>query len=157
MKTFSQLIKDALENVKEIFPWDLADSLDLSKPLIVDVREPYEFDAMHIEKSINVPRGILETACEYNFEETIPELVEARNKTVIVLCRSGNRSIFVAEVMQKMGYTNVISLKTGLRGWNDAEYPLVKKGNITIDIEYADEFFTGNLRPEQISNRSNSK
>ena len=58
---------------------------------------------MHIKDSINVPRGILETACEYNFEETVPELVKARDKEIILVCRSGNRSVFAAEVMQQMG------------------------------------------------------
>ncbi len=151
MKTFNQLIKDALEHVKEIFPWDLADTMESATPLIIDVREPYEFAAMHIENSINVPRGILETACEYDFEETIPELVEARNNPVVVICRSGNRSIFVAEVMQKMGYTDVVSLKTGLRGWNDAELPMVDQKNDIVDIDDADLYFTPKLRPEQHS------
>ncbi len=151
MKTFNQLIKAAAENVREIFPWDLADKNDSSAPLIVDVREPYEFEAMHIKGSINVPRGILETACEYDFEETVPTLVKARNKPVVVVCRSGNRSIFVAAVMQKMGYTDVISLKTGLRGWNDAEYPLVNSEKNTVEVELADEYFTPKLKPEQLS------
>ena len=42
------------------------------QPMLLDVREPYEFDAMHIPNSVNVPRGILESACEWDFEETIP-------------------------------------------------------------------------------------
>ena len=150
VKTFNQLIKDAQKNIKEVFPWDLADNKDPT-PLIVDIREPYEFDAMHIKDSINIPRGILETACEYDFEETVPELVEARNKPVIVVCRSGNRSIFVAEVMQVMGYTDVTSLKTGLRGWNDAEYPLVTNDDTAVDIELADDYFTTKIKPEQLS------
>jgi len=151
MKTFNQLVQQAQKNVHEIFPWDLTEMMESSTLLLVDVREPYEFDAMHIKGSINVPRGILETACEYNFEETISELVEARDKTIIVVCRSGNRSIFVAEVMQIMGYTDVTSLKTGLRGWTDAELTLVTKDNNIIDVDDADTFFTPNLKPEQLS------
>ena len=78
MKTFTQLVEASRANVKEIFPWDLVERLKDSQVLIVDIREPYEYDAMHIQDSLNVPRGILETACEYDFEETVPELVEAR-------------------------------------------------------------------------------
>ncbi len=151
MKTFVQLIQEAQQNVKEIFPWDLADNMETNDILIIDVREPYEFKCMHIQDSINVPRGILETACEYGFEETVPKLVEARNKPVVVVCRSGNRSIFVAEVMQKMGYSDVISLKTGLRGWNDAELILVDQDNDSIDIDDADLYFAPKLRPDQHS------
>ena len=105
----------------------------------------------HIENSINVPRGILETACEYDFEETVPALVESRNKPVVVVCRSGNRSLFVADVMQQMGYKEVLSLKTGLRGWNEAEQPLIDGNSNPVNIDDADEYFTPNLRPEQLS------
>ncbi len=152
MKKFSQLIEECLERVNEIFPWDLEEMLKQDeKPLLIDVREPKEFEAMHIYNSINAPRGLLETCCEYDFDDTIPELVEARNKQVIVICRSGNRSIFAADVMQQMGYENVVSLKTGLRGWNDSELPLISITNDNIDIDNADDFFAPKLRPEQFT------
>lgn len=152
MKKFTDLVAESAENVTEIFPWDLEEKLDNdSKPLLLDVREPYEFEAMHITDSINVPRGILETACEYDYEETVPELVEARNKEVIVICRSGNRSIFAAEVMQKMGYKNVVSLKTGLRGWSDYEQPMFDKDGNEISEDDAIEYFTTHLRADQMS------
>jgi len=47
-------------------------------------------------------RGILETACEYGYEETVPELAQARERAVVIVCRSGNRSALVAWVMQEM-------------------------------------------------------
>lgn len=150
MKTFQQIVAEALQDVKELMPWDLEEKLGESNPpLLVDIREPYEFDAMHIKDSINVPRGILETACEYNFEETVPVLADARDREVIVICRSGNRSVLACSSMQAMGYQNVVSLKTGLRGWNDYEQPLVDVSDNTVDIDDADEFFTTRLRPEQ--------
>ena len=152
MKRFSQLIQECLERVDEIFPWDLEEMLKKDeKPLLIDVREPKEFEAMHIYNSINVPRGILETSCEYDFDETIPELVEARQKDVVIICRSGNRSIFAADIMQQMGYKKVVSLKTGLRGWNDSELPLIDVKNNNVDIDAAEEYFAPHLRPEQFS------
>lgn len=151
MKTFNQLVEETRKRVKELFPWDVEERLESEKLLIVDVREPYEYEVMHIENSINVPRGILETACEYDFEETIPELVEARDKPVVVVCRSGNRSLFVADIMQQMGYQEVYSMKTGLRGWNEAEQPLKDKSESLVDVDLADEYFTPKLRPEQFS------
>jgi rhodanese-related sulfurtransferase len=149
MKTFTQLVEAARAHVKELFPWDLVDRLEQNDILIVDIREPYEYDAMHIKDSLNVPRGILETACEYDFEETVPELVESRDKEVVVVCRSGNRSIFAAEVMQEMGFQKVFSLQTGLRGWNEFEQPLVDKDNIEVLIDDADDYFTAKVHPEQ--------
>ena len=150
MKKFNQLVDEARKNVKEIFPWDIADRIPDHATIIVDVREPYEYDAMHIQDSINVPRGILETACEYNYEETVPELVMARDKEIILVCRSGNRSIFAAEVMQQMGYKHVYSLKTGLRGWADNEYPLIDKNATPVDLDTAEEYFLPRVRPDQL-------
>jgi rhodanese-related sulfurtransferase len=149
MKTFTQLVEASRTKVKELFPWDLVERLQTADLLIVDIREPYEYDAMHIQDSLNVPRGILETACEYDFEETVPELVEAREREVVLICRSGNRSIFAAEVMQQLGYQRVYSLKTGLRGWNEFEQPLVDINNQPVSIDDADDYFAAKVRPEQ--------
>lgn len=150
MKTFNQLVAECQDSVDELMPWDLEEKIEGTKhPILLDIREPYEFCAMHIYGSINVPRGILETACEYDYEETVPELVEAREKEIVVICRSGNRSLLAAAVMQDMGYKNVSSLKTGLRGWNDYEQPLVNEHNEAVDIDDAERYFTPHLRPDQ--------
>ena len=151
-KTYKDFVKELLPEVKELFPWDLRDLLDGEDGknlLIVDIREPYEFDAMKIENSINVPRGILEAACEWDYEETVPELVNARERKIIVICRSGNRSVMAAHVMQLMGYKDVVSLKTGLRGWNDSEEPLVDKSGNSVDIDKADEYFNAPVSEEK--------
>ena len=84
------------------------------------------------------------------FDDTVPELVESRERDVIVVCRSGNRSAFAAATLQQMGYRKVYSMKTGLRGWNDYELPLVTAAGKTVPVEQADEFFTSRLRPEQL-------
>ncbi|MEW8041607.1 MAG: rhodanese-like domain-containing protein [Candidatus Thiodiazotropha endolucinida] len=151
MKNFLNLISDSLTDVKEIMPWDLEERMqDNPGLLIVDVREPYEYDAMHIEGSLAIPRGILESACEWDYEETVPELVNARQREIVVVCRSGYRSVLAAFSMHVLGYNNVVSLKTGLRGWNDYEQPLVDKRGKAVEIEQADDYFTPKLREEQL-------
>ncbi|MEJ2609868.1 MAG: rhodanese-like domain-containing protein [Candidatus Thiodiazotropha sp.] len=152
MKNFLNLISDCLEDVKEIMPWDLEERLEANPDLlVVDVREPYEYDAMHIDGSIHAPRGILESACEWDYEETIPELVKARQREVVVVCRSGYRSVLAASSLLLLGFENVVSLKTGLRGWNDFEQPLLDKQGELVDIDLADEYFTPKLREDQLS------
>ena len=152
MKKFNELVNESAKNIIEIFPWDLEERFaENPSLLLLDIREPYEFEAMHIKNSINVPRGVLETACEYDYEETVAQLVEARNKEVVVACRSGNRSIFACEVMQKMGYTNVTSLKTGLRGWSDYEQALFDKDEKEVDEDTAIDYFTADIRPDQMA------
>ncbi len=147
---YSQLVEEILPEVREIWPWDLEEQMEAGEDmLIVDLREPYEYDAMHIADSINCPRGILETAVEWDFEETVPELVQARDRYVVLVCRSGNRSVFGAHMLQRMGFNNVVSLKTGLRGWNDYEMPLVDEGGDPVTLEEGDAYFATKLFPEQ--------
>ena len=151
MKKFMELIRDCLTTVKELMPWDLEERLQKNSDLlIVDVREPYEFDAMHIANSMNVPRGILESACEWEYEETIPELVRARDREVVVVCRSGNRSILAAHSLQVLGYKEVASLQTGLRGWKDYDQPLQDSEGNEVDLDDADVYFTPQVREDQL-------
>ena len=152
MKTLSSLLEECRTSIPEIYPWDLTKLLENNEDLIIlDVREPDEFNAMHIKGSIGIPRGILETAIEWNYDDTCPQLVQARDKTIIIVCRSGNRSLLAALTMQMMGYQDVKSLQTGLRGWNDYEQPLLDKDGNTVDEDYADDFFQSKVSPEQMT------
>lgn len=151
MKRFSALVEACRQRVGEIYPWDLAARLESpAPPLLLDVREPYEFDAMHIEASLLVPRGILESACEWGYEETVPALVQARDREVVVICRSGNRSLLAADVLRSMGYSKAVSLATGLRGWNDYEQPLVNGKGQRVLLDESDEYFTAKVSKQQL-------
>ncbi|NNC67263.1 MAG: rhodanese-like domain-containing protein [Gammaproteobacteria bacterium] len=153
MKTFKQLVAEHAKYVTELMPWDLEAKLNQHghSPLLLDIREPAEFAAMHIKDSIHVPRGILESACDYDYYETVPELVKARDQEIIILCRSGNRSVMAASTMQEMGYSNTASLKTGLKGWNDYDQPLVNNDANIVDAEIAEEFLNPEIKPKQIN------
>lgn len=154
MKHFLELVGECLGDIREVMPWDLEERLRANPGLlVVDVREPYEFDAMHIAGSLNVPRGILESACEWEYEETVPELVQARDREVVVVCRSGYRSVLAAHSMQLLGYRDVASLKTGLRGWKDYDQPLVDAAGHDVDLDDADDYFTAKLRDDQLRPR----
>lgn len=150
MKTFAKIAEETAPFINEMMPWDVDDYLKAHPgALIVDIREVHEYDTMHISDSLNVPRGILENACEWDFEETEPELVEARQRPVVLVCRSGNRTALAAYTLQQMGYEDVVSLKTGLRGWNDYELPLVDIEEKPVDIVDADHYFVNKILPEQ--------
>lgn len=151
MKTFTNLVADCLSEITECMPWDLVDQLNSnSPPLLLDIREPAEFETMHIKGSLSVPRGILETACDWGYEETVPQLAVARDQAIVVVCRSGNRSALAAQVMQLMGYRQVVSLNTGLRGWNDYEQPLVDGGEQVIDLDISNQYFGRQPAAEQL-------
>ena len=150
MKRYADLLADALTRVSEIQPWDLARRLaESAPPLVLDVREPAEFALARIPGSINVPRGVLEQACEWDHDETVPELARHDVGPIVVVCRSGKRSILAADVMQSMGFTAVVSLRTGVRGWNDFEQPLVDGAGHPLDGDEAEHRLAPRLRPEQ--------
>ncbi|CAK0738857.1 Rhodanese-like protein [Gammaproteobacteria bacterium] len=145
MKRFMDLVEEVRPLVREVLPWDLDPELKEGRPiLLLDIREPYEFNVVHVPDSLNVPRGILEQACETGYEETVPRLAIAREEDVIVICRSGHRSVLACHVMQLMGFQRIRSLKLGLRGWNDFELPLQNAKNQLVDTDDADRYFNPN-------------
>lgn len=144
------IVADALARVREVTPWDFGRRFKSgSLPLLVDVREPDEFAALHIPGSVNVPRGVLEQACEWGYDETVPLLAAGRSREIIVICRSGNRSVLASDVMQQLGFANVASLRLGVRGWNDAELPLVDANGRAVDADAADEMLAPHVRQDQ--------
>ena len=146
MKRFTDLVNDCLPHIAEDFPWDVEERLGGdTAPLIIEIREPGEFDAMHIDGSLNVPRGILESACDWGYEETEPQLASARQRAVVLVCRSGNRSALAAHTLQLMGYRETTSMKTGLRGWNEYDLPLVDMEGNRVDPEVGDRYFANKL------------
>ena len=152
-ETYKSLVQACLDSkdnkVNEIMPWDLVELLESKPPLLLDVREPDEFKIIHIRRSLNVPRGVLESACDYDYEETEPELVTSRERDIVVMCRSGYRSVLACSVMQLMGYRSVVSLKTGIKGWNDYDQPLCDANNNKLDDDDAWEMLNRLIRKDQ--------
>jgi len=125
--TYQDLVAEIAPEINECFPWDVEEKLGAGEDILF----------LDVENSLHVPRGILETAVEWDHEETEPELVKARNKRIVVVCRSGSRSVFAAYTLTQMGY--------GLRGWNEYELPLVDLQGNTIDPELGDRYFANKL------------
>jgi rhodanese-related sulfurtransferase len=149
-QSYDDLISEALSRVREIFPWDLNERLNSqNEVLLIDVRERSEFAELNIPHSINVPRGILEQSCEWNYDETLPELARSREQDIVLICRSGKRSVLAADVMLKMGFTKVISLKLGVKGWNDSELPIQDGEGKLLNPDQGDDLLAPHLRKEQ--------
>jgi rhodanese-related sulfurtransferase len=104
---------------------------------------------LSIPGSINVPRGVPEQSCEWDYDETLPFLAAGREMAIVVICRSGKRSVLAADTMLKLGYINVVSLGTGVRGWNDYEQPLVDESGNVLDADMADELLAPAPMPAQ--------
>lgn len=152
MKSFQDLVDENSKLIDELMPWDLEEKLNQNNPpMLLHIREPAEFASMHIQCSANVPRGILEIVCDNDNQEDAPELVHARQQEIVVICGSGKRSVMATNTMKMMGYVNAISLKTGLKGWNDYNLPLVDNSGYTIDPEQVQTFLSFNTAPTQFT------
>jgi rhodanese-related sulfurtransferase len=150
VRRYADLLADASQRVREIQPWDLSRQLRHDQPpLVLDVREPSEFALAQIPGSINVPRGVLEQACEWDYEETVPDLAARRARPIVIVCRSGNRSLLAADVMRQMGFADVASLKTGVRGWNDFDQPLIDGEGRAVDADDAERWLAPHVRADQ--------
>ncbi len=150
-ETYKSLAQKAAAEIREIMPWDLERmQRDDQRLLVLDVRERSEFEQAHIRGALNVPRGILEAACEYDYAETEPELVAARDRPVVVVCRSGNRSALAAYVMRLLGFEDVASLKLGVKGWNDGDFPLVDCRGVPVDADDAAHLIEPKIAAEQM-------
>lgn len=150
--TFANLVAAALPHIRELMPWDV-DAMRKATPdlLLVDIREPDEYAAGHIQGSLLVPRGILEASCDWGYSDTLPALAQARTQPVVLVCRSGNRTALAALTLQQMGYEQVFSMKTGVRGWNDYELPLVNLQGEQVDIDLAEEILSPPVLPIQMA------
>jgi rhodanese-related sulfurtransferase len=81
---------------------------------MLDVREPDEYAAGHIPGIVLIPMG--------EVAERLSEIPE--DKTVIVTCRSGNRSGQIADLLREMGYADVHNMEGGIVAWEEAGYPI---------------------------------
>ena len=141
MDGYQRLVVKALGSVDEVLPRDLEEEIEQNPKLIVlDIRELDEFEMMHIKDSLHVPRGVLEGACVWNYDDTVPVLAQARDQNIVVVCRSGNRSALAALTMQQMGFEQVRSLKLGIKGWNDNDLEMVNNQRDIVDIDQIDEW-----------------
>jgi rhodanese-related sulfurtransferase len=114
---FLQIVEEAKARVHEVSIDDVKTRLDRGdKFVLVDVREESEYAKDHLPGAIHLGKGIIER----DIEERVPEL----NTPVVLYCGGGYRSALAADNLQKMGYTNVLSMDGGIRGWREKHLPL---------------------------------
>jgi len=113
------LVDAARRQIRECTVHEVKQRLDRGERfLLVDVREESEFAADHLPTAIHLGRGILER----DIEEKVPDPTQE----LVLYCGGGFRSALAAESLKKMGFTNVISMDGGIRGWRDAGFPVTK-------------------------------
>jgi len=117
---FLKIVDDAKARIKETNVDTIKARLDRGeKFLLVDVREDNEYAKDHLPTAAHMGRGVIER----DVEQKVPDL----GTEMVLYCGGGFRSALAADNLQKMGYTNVISMDGGIREWREKGYPLVKE------------------------------
>jgi len=95
-----------------------AEQLIAEQALILDVREPAEYQQGHLPKAINVPRGVLEFKVGSH-----PQLQDSQ-QAILIYCKNGGRSTLAAATLKQMGFSQVEMLVAGFDGWTGAVHKI---------------------------------
>jgi rhodanese-related sulfurtransferase len=114
---FLDIVNDARTRVRECRVADVQARLGAGDRFhLVDVREESEYARGHLPGAVHIGKGVIERDIEARIPDPAAEIV--------LYCGGGYRSALAADALQKMGYTNVVSMDGGWRGWTDAGLPI---------------------------------
>ena len=116
---FLNVVNEARAKVRELTIEQARERLAKNpKAVLLDVREDSEWEKGHAREAQHLGKGVLERDIEKMFPDT--------NTEIIMYCGGGYRSALTAEVAQRMGYKNVLSLIGGYKGLVQAQWPMEK-------------------------------
>jgi rhodanese-related sulfurtransferase len=116
---FLNVVNEAKAHIRECSIHDLKARLDRNESFhLIDVREDHEWAVDHVRGAVHLGRGVIER----DIETKIPD----HGAAIVLYCGGGFRSALAAWNLQKMGYTDVVSMDGGIRSWREAGYPLEK-------------------------------
>ena len=119
-EAFEKIVAEVKPRIKEVTIDDVLSWQTAQEDFVfMDVREDHEWREGRACGSIHLGRGIL--------ERDIEKVVEDKAKKVVLYCGGGYRSALAADNMQKMGYTNVLSMAGGIRAWRERNLPEEKE------------------------------
>src|SRR5829696_3454849 len=123
-RTYADLLREARAQIKELTPAEV-DALPGGGAAVIDVREDSEWDQGHLPGAVHISKSYV----EQQIEAAVPD----RDSEVILYCAGGVRSLFAAQTLQQMGYTNVASMSGGFQQWKGAGLPWEAPTVLTAD------------------------
>ena len=119
--TADDMVASARAEITEISVAEASAQVDGA--VVVDVREPAEYESGHVPGAVNVPRGTLEWRIE-----NVPALKDLapdarREQPILLYCRSGARAALATQTLQRLGYSDVRSIAGGYRAWTEEGLP----------------------------------
>src|SRR3982751_6913411 len=115
MATFRELLKQTKSEIREVDTATAAEAIARPGTVVLDVREPDEYEQGALPGAVHIPRGHLESKVESQIAD--------RSTSLVIHCASGVRSAFAAKTLQDLGYTDVVSMVGGFNKWKDEGRP----------------------------------
>jgi molybdopterin/thiamine biosynthesis adenylyltransferase/rhodanese-related sulfurtransferase len=128
----------AVQQIEEIEPFEAQAEIEGGDVVLIDTREPHEYEEAHLEGGRLVPPGLLAD----QIETAAPD----KSARTILYCRSGNRSAIAAAQMERLGYENVASVAGGIVLWQEQGLPVVAAPGMTA--EQRERYSRHTLLPE---------
>ncbi|MFM8312066.1 MAG: rhodanese-like domain-containing protein, partial [Ilumatobacteraceae bacterium] len=137
MATFRDLLSAAKSQIIEVDTAAAAAAI-AGGAVVLDVREPDEYDQGALAGAIHIPRG--------NLEAQVENRILDRNATVVVYCAGGVRSAFAAKTLQELGYADVRSMAGGFGKWKDEGRPWTTP--VVLNADQRNRYMRHLLLPE---------
>jgi rhodanese-related sulfurtransferase len=109
------LIRSRLSSTQQIGTLEATRLINSENPLLLDVREPNEYNSGHLPDALHIPLS--------QIKDRADELAKYTSRPVIVYCARGVRSSSAASALAKLGFARVLELRGGLQAWVDAGLP----------------------------------
>ena len=126
MLTAHDLVQEAKKRIVEVSPQEAQSLLD-SGLLLLDVREPAEYEEGHVPGAINIPRGMLE------FKMSQEESLTNRQRPIMLYCKTSGRAALSAVALQTLGFEHVRSISGGFDAWCAAGLPTDKPKALSFE------------------------
>src|SRR5579875_2172546 len=111
MASFRDLLRDTKARIREVDTAEAESEVSRPGTVVLDVREPDEYQQGALPGALHIPRGHLES----QIEGRVPD----RDAHIVVYCAGGTRSAFAADTLQQLGYSDVASVVGGFNKWKD--------------------------------------
>lgn len=121
-KTLKDFVNEALKMIEEVEPGVAHGLVASGQYLVLDVREPNEYQKGHIHEAVNIPRGLLEGKADQEFTGHDPIFADHSRK-IMCYCSGGKRGALAAQTLKEMGFNEVVNIKGGLSAWSDMGLP----------------------------------
>lgn len=120
-----EVLEAARKNVEEITAEEAKARLDRGEvDIILDVREPDEWQRGHIPGAVHIPMGLVQEQADSKSPDADPALTSDPDARIVVHCAQGVRSLLSADALKKMGYSGVVSMSDGIIGWAKQGFPI---------------------------------